>query len=261
MPKIGVLELRNYLLKRGETANFLRYFEERFLFSQREVGMHVLGQFAVVGEPDRFAWIRGFESMKTREQALTAFYGGPVWREHGPGANAMLLDHENVHLLRPLGEVASLTEGLALEDRAAEPAGVVPADSGFVVAELYRARPGARGRLVALFENRLRPALIAQGHAILGHFIAEARPNNYPRLKVHQDPDLFVVLSAYRDAEERRARRRAWSASAAWRGRLEGETQALLGVPVEELGLRPSARSLMRYWGAEVLSGLAPRGV
>jgi hypothetical protein len=260
MPKIGVLELRNYLLRKGEAANFLRYFEERFLFSQREVGMHVLGQFAVVGEPDRFAWIRGFESMAAREQGLTAFYGGPVWKEHGPGANRMLVDHENVHLLKPLGEVGSLTEGLALEDRAAEPAGVVPAGSGFLVADFYRARPGARGRLVALFENRLRPALIAQGHAILGHFVAELTPNGYPRLKVHQDPNLLVVLSAYRDGEEQRARRRAWSASAAWRGRLEGEMGALLAAPVEELHLRPSARSLMRYWGAEALSGLAPRG-
>ena len=37
-----VIELRNYLLKDGATGDFIRYFEEHFLFSQREEGMHVL---------------------------------------------------------------------------------------------------------------------------------------------------------------------------------------------------------------------------
>ena len=53
-----VIELRNYLLQQG--APFIRYFEEHFLLSQRAEGMHPLGQFEVVGEPDRFVWIRGF---------------------------------------------------------------------------------------------------------------------------------------------------------------------------------------------------------
>ena len=40
-----VVELRNYLLAEGATADFIRYFEEHFLFSQRDEGMHLLGQF------------------------------------------------------------------------------------------------------------------------------------------------------------------------------------------------------------------------
>ena len=50
-----VIELRNYLLRDGMTRDFLRYFEEHFLFSQREAGMHVLGQFEVVDAPSRFS--------------------------------------------------------------------------------------------------------------------------------------------------------------------------------------------------------------
>lgn len=42
-------------------------FEEHFLFSQREEGMPVLGQFEVVDAPNRFVWIRGFESMAARK--------------------------------------------------------------------------------------------------------------------------------------------------------------------------------------------------
>ena len=33
---------------------------------------------------------------------LTAFYGGPVWAEHGPAANATMLDSDDVLLLRPV---------------------------------------------------------------------------------------------------------------------------------------------------------------
>ena len=49
-----VIELRNYVLQDGRRADFIRYFEEHFLLSQRDEGMHVLGQFAVVDHPDRF---------------------------------------------------------------------------------------------------------------------------------------------------------------------------------------------------------------
>jgi len=72
-PKIRVLELRNYLLQPGRTLDFIRYFEEQFLRSQRDEGMHVLGQFELEGEPDRFVWIRGFEDMPSRLRGLTGF--------------------------------------------------------------------------------------------------------------------------------------------------------------------------------------------
>jgi NIPSNAP len=96
-----VIELRNYLLRDGATGDFIRYFEEHFLFSQRETGMHVLGQFGVVDQPNRFVWVRAFESMEARRRGLERFYGGPVWQAHRSTANAMMLEHHDVHLLRP----------------------------------------------------------------------------------------------------------------------------------------------------------------
>ena len=130
-----VIELRNYLLRPG--APFIRYFEEHFLLSQRAEGMHPLGQFEVVGEPDRFVWIRGFDDMATRLRGLSAFYSGPFWHARRDEANAMMLEHHNVHLLRPLGSIAAMTGGATLEDRAPEPPGAVPAGD----------RAGGRGLL------------------------------------------------------------------------------------------------------------------
>jgi len=242
-----VIELRNYLLKDGVTGDFIRYFEEHFLVSQREEGMHLLGQFAVVDEPNRFVWIRGFENMQTRVRGLSGFYGGPFWQAHRSEANGMMLESHNVHLLRPLGPIAALTGGLSFEDRASEPPGVLPPHTGLVAVDFYRTEPGALGRLVEFFEQHMQPALVKQGHQVRGHFVAELTPNDYPRLPVIQDATLLVVLSAYRDREHYATMRTEWSRSDAWCTILQGHMQALLVADVETIRLRPTAKSLIRY--------------
>jgi hypothetical protein len=246
---IRVVELRDYLLQGGATGDFARYFEEHFLVSQRDEGMHVLGQFAVVDEPDRFVWFRGFEDMETRLHGLTAFYGGPVWQAHRTAANGMMRESHHVHLLRPLGPVHALTGGLALEDRASEPPGVFPPHTGLVVADFYRSRAGGLGRVVEWFEQHLQPGLVAHGTQVLGHFVAELTPNDYPRLPVIQDPELLVVLTAYRDGEHHAAARADWQRSAAWRAGPGGAGPAALAGGVATLRLRPTARSLIRHRG------------
>ena len=238
-----MIELRNYLLAEGRTTDFMRYFEEHFLFSQRDQGMHVLGQFEVVDQPSRFVWIRGFPDMPARVRGLSGFYGGAFWLARRAEANAMIRGHHDVHLLRPLGPVAALTGGQSLEDRASEPAGVVRPDAGLVVADFYRAGPGGLDHLVDAFERSVRPALVEQGHRILGHLVAELASNDYPRLPVIQDPALLVVLSAYRDRAHHAALRRDGSGGVAPG---PGE-MALPAAGVASLCLRPTARSLIRY--------------
>jgi len=239
-----VIELRNYLLEDGRTGDFIRYFEEHFLFSQREEGMYPLGQFEVVDVPSRFVWMRGFADMPARLRGLGGFYGGPFWQAHRSEANAMIRESHHVHLLRPLGPVAALTGGLSLEDRASEPPGALPPHAGLVVVDFYRTEPGALGSLVERFERRLRPVLVERGHQVLGHFVAELAPNDYPRLPVIQDPTLLVVLSAYRDREHHAAIRHDWSDMVG-----QGEMPGRLTADVATMCLRPTARSLIRYRG------------
>ena len=50
---------------------------------QEEAGMSLLGLFRDLDRPDHFVWLRGFRDMDSRHDALTAFYSGPVWKEHG----------------------------------------------------------------------------------------------------------------------------------------------------------------------------------
>jgi NIPSNAP len=237
-----VIELRNYLLKDGARDQFIRYFEDHFLFSLRDEGMYPLGQFEVVGASNRFAWIRGFDDMRARRRSLEGFYGGPVWHARRDVANAMMLEHHDVHLLRPLGPLAALTGGESLEHLASAPSGQIPPTTGLIVVDFYRAAAETLGRLVELFEGRVLPALATRGDRVLGHFVAELAPNDYPRLPVIQDPTLLVVVSAFRDREHHEAWRDhpATTATAA-------EMRALLTADPTTLCLRPTARSLIRY--------------
>jgi quinol monooxygenase YgiN len=233
-----VIELRNYVLQPGRRDDFIRHFEEQFLESQRDTGMHVLGQFAIVDQPDRFLWIRGFADMAARRRGLDNFYDGAFWQARRAATNAMLVDHEDVHLLRPLDAIQRLTNSLSLDDRASEPPGVTAPDTGLVLADFYRAA-GRLDHLVQAFESGLRPALLERGHQLLGHFVAERAPNDYPRLKVIQDPTLLVVLTAYRDSAHLARLTAEWDPRA--------QLKPLSTGDVVTLRLQPTARSIVRY--------------
>ncbi|WP_370943120.1 NIPSNAP family protein [Amycolatopsis sp. cg5] len=100
---MNVVELRQYTLRPGRRDELIELFEREFVESQEALGIRLPGRFRDLDDPDRFVWVRGFESMEARKAALEAFYYGPVWKKHGPAANATMLDSDNVLLLRPLG--------------------------------------------------------------------------------------------------------------------------------------------------------------
>ena len=210
-----IVELRNYQMQPGRTREFIRYFEENFLFSQRDEGMDVLGQFEVVGEPDRFVWIRRFPDMASRLRSLSAFYGGPYWQARRETANSMIVDSDHVHLLRPVGSIDSLDGGRTLEDRAGEPPGVIAEDGGLIAVDFYRTKPGGLERVIEVFAGR----------EVLGRFVTEAAANDFPGLPVIQEENLFVAISACREGEA---------------------ALGIQGAEVERMVLRPTARSLIR---------------
>ena len=98
---IRVVELRQYLLKPGRTDDLIEVFDRELVETQEACGMRVIGQFRDLDRPDWFVWLRGFADMEGRRQALTAFYDGPVWAEHGPAAVDTMIDSDDVLLLEP----------------------------------------------------------------------------------------------------------------------------------------------------------------
>ena len=96
-----VIELRQYTLKPGTRDGFIERFEREFQDTQEAVGIHVLGTFVDLDDPDRFVWFRGFASLDERATSLAAFYGGPVWAAWGDETNADLVDSDDVLMLQP----------------------------------------------------------------------------------------------------------------------------------------------------------------
>ncbi|WP_432012154.1 NIPSNAP family protein [Streptomyces cucumeris] len=195
----AVIELRQYTLRHGRRDELIELFDAEFVETQEETGMAVLGQFRDLDDPDRFVWLRGFPDMAVRQRALTAFYGGPVWAEHGPRANATMLDSDDVLLLRPL----SAGSGFAVRPSSERSRVGAPASDRLVSATIWSFPPG-RSDGIALIRDGLLPALGATGPAPLAVLTTETAHNTFPRLPVRTGENVAVVVNSYPDESARR---------------------------------------------------------
>jgi hypothetical protein len=182
----AVVELRQYTLHPGARDTLISVFDEHFIESQEAYGMRILGQFRDLADPDRFVWLRGFADMEARARAIEGFYSGPVWKEHGPAANATMIDHTDVLLLKP----ARPGSGLSLDPRRRPPPGAVEAPGGVVVVTIeHLARPATPAVIASLCENR-EPATLAE-------LVTEPARTPATRLPVREDANVFVRLACH----------------------------------------------------------------
>jgi hypothetical protein len=194
VPPGPVLELRQYKIARDRRDEFVAYFEQHFVETQDRVGMPLLGQFRDTEDPDRFTWIRSFSGMEARKQALSDFYLGPVWQAHRDTANPMLIDNDNVLLLRP----ARATSGFAAppprpDDRS-------PGAGGVIVVNIHYLWKEPDEGFTDFFLDRMAPALRAAGLPVLGAYVTEKAENTFPRLPVRQGEKVFVWFTRAADA-------------------------------------------------------------
>lgn len=239
---LNVFEIRNYLLQPNKLEHFIDYFEANFITTQTAVNMHVLGQFRLIGEPDHYVWIRGFENMQTRHNGLDSFYGGPVWKQHRTTTNSMIIDSDNVHLLRPLDASLDLTCGQTAETVAAALAdSSISPDTGMVAIDFYQALPNQCDDLISAFQTELAPIYRSEDIDLRGCFAAEMSHNTYPRLPALQNEHELVVITVYESEAQGRAIRSQLAPTV---------TQILgsyLSAPSESLLLSPTLRSPLRY--------------
>jgi hypothetical protein len=207
--------------------------------------MHVVGQFRDLADPDRFVWLRGFESMPARRQALAAFYGGPVWARHRDAANATMIDSDDVLLLQPV-ELGSLYP------RAGHPRPPIdcherPA-SRFQLVVCERGQPGEAGSGAAaapwadVYRDVLAPALRSLDAATVACLRTLHEPNTFPALPV-RDTDALVWLVRCADGGALAELRRRADSSPEW-AQAQAALRSLAGVQVRLL--QPSARSQLR---------------
>jgi hypothetical protein len=193
---IRVIELRNYILKPGMRDRFINYFEKNFITSQNEMGAYTLGQFRVKGKEEKFFWIRGFADMESRSKFLPAFYYGPVWKQFGTEANSMLVNNDNVHLLKPLTwDNHSLIAGKSINSNEFK------TGKGIAVIDFYIAN-NKLDKLIATFSENYMPVLKENGIEDCSLWISELSENDFPGLPVFQDKNLLVAIHFYKDELE-----------------------------------------------------------
>jgi hypothetical protein len=239
----AVIELRDYTLHPGRRDELIALFEREFVESQEALGMRVIATFRDLDQPNHFVWLRGFTDMDARRTALEAFYDGPVWSAHGRAANATMVDSDNVRLLRPARRAWSLTTpALPRAHRDAE----TDASDALYVCTVCALPVAPYNAFRRFFEREALPLLRDAGAMPLAVFETEPALNDYPRLPVRTDEQVFAWLSRLPNAHAWSAAARRLDGSRAWRETVLPRLQAAETRPPITLRLQPTARSLLR---------------
>jgi hypothetical protein len=236
----SIIELRQYKLAAGKQSEFVRLFDSKFVETQEAVGIRLIGQFTDHDRPDRFTWIREFPDMPARQSALEAFYFGPVWAANKATANPMLDDNDNVLLLRAAAPDSAFgkSEARPTANSATRHRMV------FAIIEYLWKQP-TEG-FSAFFLNEVRPQLANAGLPVLGAYLPEEAPNNFPRLPVRTGEKVFVWFTAAQDAAEFDHRIQRLHQTASWRTGVAPRLADYQERSPQILRLDPTPRSALR---------------
>ncbi|HEX6447800.1 MAG TPA: NIPSNAP family protein [Streptosporangiales bacterium] len=230
MAEASVVELRQYTLRPGCRETLVELFERELIEPQQAVGMRVGGVFCDRRDPDRFVWFRGFADLPARHRALTGFYSGPVWREHGSAANATMLDTDDVLLLRPTAPARPV----------ADPAPPPADEREWVVVSVYEHL--ADEELTRWLTVDVQPLLEDALGVPVGAWRTEPARNTVPSLPVRDGANAFVWTATFADETHYRG---AWAGLLArddWRRLVAPRLTAALTAH-QHLDLRPTPRS------------------
>lgn len=257
-----MLDLRQYTLHPGQRDTLIEIFDEAFVEGQEAEGMHICGQFRDLDDPDRFVWLRGFADLESRAEALTNFYGGPIWRARSQAANATMVDSDNALLLKPVDRGPAYP----LLDSPRPPIGATEIPSSVIAATVYHlaagpAGPGGSGGsggsggasggtagvdgFREFFTEHVAPVLSDAGAEQVAIFETLAASNNFPALPL-RDETVLVWFARFADDAAYEAHRRELRTSGIWRDKLLPEIHDRSIAAPQELRLRPTARSQFR---------------
>ncbi|HTE34349.1 MAG TPA: hypothetical protein VK666_28410 [Chryseolinea sp.] len=191
LEQIGVLELRNYVLRPGRREDFTRLFEEDLVQPQKALLGYPLGQYRVKDNDDNFCWFRGFANMQTRSAFLPSFYHGSIWTQYRAAANAMIINNDNVHLLKPIVlEHDSLVPAKGIDRALLYPGNKI------AVVDFYTSNTKL-DQLLKTFSRSYLAILDECGIHSYSLWISELEVNDFPQLPVFQDKNLLVAITFY----------------------------------------------------------------
>jgi len=242
-----VVELRQYTLRPGKRESLFDLFDSKLIEGQEKAGMTIIGQFRDTDRADMFVWLRGFDSMEARKNALTRFYDGPVWAEHRDAANVTMIDSDDVLLLKPAWpgsgfDLSGLQRPAGHREKVHEGNRL----TGFVAIQIHHLRPGSGIGFTHRFETEAVSLIEQLGARVLGTFVTEHTENSFPRLPVRVGEDVFITVTGFASAEAHADHQAALAASPEWWAFAQA-TRPNLARPPEFLRLLPTSRSLLGH--------------
>lgn len=235
LQEFDVIELRRYTIRAGERENFARYFETFFPEAFQQLGAIAFGEGFERAKTDHFTWLRGFRDMPARKDVNTAFYYGPLWREHRNTLNGLMLDSDNVLLLKPATADYRIPV-LPAVDPVRETSGA----TGHIVMQIFK----PAGDVDAFIQKTESAAAAYRdiGLRDAGLLVSLDGPNNFPQLPVREDGPCVVWLGVVRDDDMLRT-----FEIVAHRVQQKFMTDNLLVEDAELVVLDPAPRSRLRW--------------
>jgi len=188
------IELRRYVVRQGEREHFAQYFDSFFPEAFQQLGAVAVGEFLERGG-SRFTWVRAFHSMDDRAKANALFYYGPVWREHADTLNSLMIDSDNVLLLRPLSREQGITV-LPAVDPVKEEKGA----QGIAIAQIFAVKTNSVDAFAQQAEGTFARYRDARAYEA-GVLVTLDKPNNFPQLPVRSDGPYLVWLGIVEDEQ------------------------------------------------------------
>jgi hypothetical protein len=235
--QFGVVELRRYTLHPGKREALIQLFENHLVDRHDACDMVAIAHYLDLDSPDSFVWLRGFNDMKTRRDALATFYDqSTTWKEHRGAANATMIDSDNVLLLRE----ARPGSGFQTYGAARPPIDASdPVAASFAAVTVFMLQSSPTQGLLAAFEGEMLPSLRKIASQV-AYYVTEERTNDFPRLPVREGEWALVVAGVVPTEEAIESWRRAFEPR-----HIPSEI-ATATVSSEVLRLAPAARSLLR---------------
>ena len=236
-----VIEFRRYIIKEREREHFAEYFESYFPEAFQQMGAILFGQFFERKNPVGFTWMRGFKNTDARATINAGFYYGPLWKEHRSTMNSLMVDSDNVLLLRPLSSERGVLV-LPAVDPIKEPKGA----QGVVVAQIFAVEPNSVDDFAQRAEGTFASYRAAGAHEA-GVLVTLDVPNNFPQLPVRTDGPYLVWLGIVKDNKTLETQ----FASLAERSTQSLSATGLLRSAPELVILDPTKRSRLRWVSEE----------
>jgi NIPSNAP len=234
----SVIELRQYTLHPGGREVLIDLFDREFRAGMEAAGMHVIGEFRDLDDPDRFVWMRGFGGMEVRTEALKAFYEeSRTWQAHREQANATMIDSDDVLLLRPVSSRSGFSSRTTATSEYI---------ASLVVATIYYFDAPVDEDFVHFFESGMIPLLVETRARPLGYFQTEPAKNTYPKLPVRLGENVFVWFSSFAGPDAHQDHLDLMARTAKWTGSVSPELTKRLKSTPQQLRLEPTAASRLR---------------